>query len=104
LIVSICIFVTGAAKAQINLSSEDILALSTSLEKNNAPAHSVAEADPSPSLLGGVELNNGRPNLDALLKEEISITLGRMSVSGKYTTSPKLFRRLTGQQFAGRKV
>ncbi|KAJ8584984.1 hypothetical protein M405DRAFT_844820 [Rhizopogon salebrosus TDB-379] len=81
LTVSIRIFVTGAAKAQINLSSEDILALSTSLEKNNAPAHSVAEADPSPSLLGGVELNNGRPNLDALLKEEISITSGRMSVS-----------------------
>jgi len=84
LTISICIFVTGSpSTADADLPDSVV---SSPVEKQGAPEHIVSKRDSSPSLssLRGVKLEIGRPNLDALLKEEISSASGRLSVSGKY--------------------
>ncbi|KAG2151644.1 FAD-binding domain-containing protein [Suillus bovinus] len=54
------------------------------IQKKSSPEHVVTRKN-SLSLsfmsLRGVRTENGRPDLDALLKEEVSVTSGRMSVS-----------------------
>jgi len=72
---------------QPNPSREDDSSISSSTEKKGSPEHTIIRKD-SLSLsfmsLRGVKMENGRPNLDALLREEVDATSGRMSVSGKY--------------------
>jgi hypothetical protein len=57
------------------------------IEKNGTPEQDVANGSLTLSkllLLCGVKMENGRANLDALLKEEISMALGSVSVSSKH--------------------
>jgi ferric-chelate reductase len=83
LAISIRIFITRSLP-MTESQSPDSVSLSP-IEKKGTHDPIVIMSDPSLlSLLSGVEVNHGRPNLDALLKEEASITSGRMSVSGKY--------------------
>jgi ferric-chelate reductase len=56
-------------------------------EKSGTPEQDVANGSLTSSkllFLRGVKMENGRANLDALLKEEISMASGSMSVSGKH--------------------
>ncbi|KAG2346395.1 hypothetical protein BDR05DRAFT_878235 [Suillus weaverae] len=87
LTVSIRIFITASSSTtQSNLSREDNSTISSLTEKKGSPEHVVIKRN-SLSLaflsLHGVRMETGRPNIDALLKEEVSVTSGRMSVSGK---------------------
>ncbi|KAJ8584981.1 hypothetical protein M405DRAFT_936300 [Rhizopogon salebrosus TDB-379] len=79
--ISIRIFITDPLS--IAGSELSISALSSPVEKKGAPEHNVTKRDSLSSLLSlrGVKMEAGRPNLDALLKEEISSASGRMSVS-----------------------
>ncbi|KAG1731750.1 ferric reductase NAD binding domain-containing protein, partial [Suillus lakei] len=85
LTVSIRLFITGSSStAQSNSSKEDNSTLASSSEKKGSPEHIVTRRDSLSSSflsLRGVKMEAGRPNLDALLKEEVSVTSGRMSVS-----------------------
>jgi hypothetical protein len=85
LTVSIRIFITAPSSTmQPNPSREDDSSISSSTEKKGSPEHTIIRKD-SLSLsfmsLRGVKMENGRPNLDALLREEVDATSGRMSVS-----------------------
>ncbi|KAG2104992.1 hypothetical protein BD769DRAFT_1676174 [Suillus cothurnatus] len=85
LTVSICIFDTGSPS--MSQSMEEDSSPSIPIEKNGTPEQDVANGSLTLSkllLLGGVKMENGRANLDALLKEEISMALGSVSVSGKH--------------------
>jgi ferric-chelate reductase len=87
--ISIRIFITDPLS--IAGSELSISALSSPVEKKGAPEHNVTKRDSLSSLLSlrGVKMEAGRPNLDALLKEEISSASGRISVSGKYRSRPQ---------------
>jgi ferric-chelate reductase len=68
-------------------STEEDSSRSVPTEKISTPEQDVANGSLTSSkllLLRGVKMENGRANLDALLKEEISMASGSMSVSGKY--------------------
>jgi predicted ferric reductase len=85
LTVSIRIFITAPSSTmQPNPSREDDSSISSSTEKKGSPGHTIIRKD-SLSLsfmsLRGVKMENRRPNLDALLREEVDATSGRMSVS-----------------------
>ncbi|KAG2151649.1 ferric reductase NAD binding domain-containing protein [Suillus bovinus] len=84
LTVSIRIFITASSTTQSKSFREDDDSISSSTEKKRNPGHMTARKY-SLSLsfmsLRGVRTENGRPDLDALLKEEVSVTSGRMSVS-----------------------
>ncbi|KAG1870842.1 ferric reductase NAD binding domain-containing protein, partial [Suillus subluteus] len=85
LTVSIRIFITASSPTtQPNSSREDTSSVSSSTEKKDSPVHVIIRKH-SLSLsfmsLRGVRMENGRPNIDALLKEEVGVTSGRMSVS-----------------------
>lgn len=83
LTISIRIFITRPLP-MTESQSPDFISSSGTIEEKGTHGPSVTMSDPSLlSLLRGVEVNHRRPNLDALLKEEASITFGRMSVSGK---------------------
>lgn len=106
LTISVRIFITSLSTAEPELSDP---ALSSAVEKTNTSEHPVTRRDSfssSLSPLPGAKMEHGRPNLDVLLKEEISGASGRMSVSGKYLGSqfPRMRMLLTGQQFAGRRA
>ncbi|KAG1894707.1 ferric reductase NAD binding domain-containing protein [Suillus fuscotomentosus] len=77
LAVSIRIFITASS------SREDHSSISSSTEKKSNPEHMVVRKN-SLSLsflsLRGVKTENRRADLDALLKEEVNVTSGRMSV------------------------
>lgn len=84
LAVSIRIFITASSSTtQSNSSREDNSSIPSPTEKDS-PEHVVIRRN-SLSLsflsLRGVRMESGRPNLDALLKEEVNRTSGRMSVS-----------------------
>lgn len=84
LTVSIRIFITGPPSTTQSLSREDNPSVSSSTEKKGTTEHIVTKrVSFSSSLLSlrGVKMEFGRPDLDALLKEEVSIASGRMSVS-----------------------
>ncbi|KAG1725634.1 ferric reductase NAD binding domain-containing protein [Suillus paluster] len=85
LTVSIRIFITGSpSTTQSDLSGEDVSTLSSSTEKKGTsePIVTKIESFSSPLLLlRGVKMEFGRPDLDALLKEEVNMASGRMSVS-----------------------
>ncbi|KAG2138473.1 ferric reductase NAD binding domain-containing protein [Suillus clintonianus] len=84
LAVSIRIFVTGSSSAvQSKSLREDNSSLASSSEKKDNSEHIIIRKDSLSSFLSlrGVRMETGRPNLDALLKEEVSVTSGRMSVS-----------------------
>ncbi|OJA09419.1 hypothetical protein AZE42_03069 [Rhizopogon vesiculosus] len=85
LTISIRIFITGsAATSQPDLSSKDnpAFSLPDSMEKNGIHKPSDASLAELSSLgtVGTIKVH-GRPNLDALLKEEINMASGRMSVT-----------------------
>ncbi|KAG1856390.1 ferric reductase like transmembrane component-domain-containing protein [Suillus subalutaceus] len=85
LTVSIRIFITASSPAtQSNSSGEENSSVSSSTEKKDSLVHAIIKKH-SLSLsfmsLHGVRMETGRPNIDALLKEEVGVTSGRMSVS-----------------------
>ena len=83
LTISIRIFITRPLSMAESQSPDSVP--SSPIEKKGTHDPIVTMSDlPLLSLLSGVKVNHGRPNLDALLKEEASITPGRMSVNGKY--------------------
>jgi len=68
-------------------STEEDSSRSVPTEKISTPEQDAANGSLISSkllLLRGVKMENGRANLDALLKEEISMASGSMSVSGKH--------------------
>ncbi|OJA13520.1 hypothetical protein AZE42_10524 [Rhizopogon vesiculosus] len=80
LTVSIRIFVTGRLK-----TAESEPLLSNSVEKKGAE-HIVTQSVSFSSLSlppHDVRMENGRPNMGTLLKEEASMTSGRMSFAGR---------------------
>ncbi|KAG2122210.1 FAD-binding domain-containing protein, partial [Suillus cothurnatus] len=82
LTVFIRIFDTGALS--MSQSTEEDSSRSVPTEKSGTPEQDVANGSLTSSkllLLRGVKMENGRANLDALLKEEISMASGSMSVS-----------------------
>jgi predicted ferric reductase len=82
LTVSIRIFDTGALS--MSQSTEEDSSRSVPTEKISTPEQDAANGSLISSkllLLRGVKMENGRANLDALLKEEISMASGSMSVS-----------------------
>jgi len=93
LTVSIRIFITGSATAsQSDLSNGAYdSTLPRPAEKSSIPEPGVVTLEnslpPSLSSLGGVKIKHGRPNIDAMLKEEISTASGRMSVTGEFTST-----------------
>jgi hypothetical protein len=83
LTVSIRIFITGSLP-----TAEADSVLSSPVEKKGME-HIVTQSVSLSSLSlssRDIKMENGRPNLGALLKEEASTTSGRMSVSGKYSS------------------
>ncbi|KAG1870839.1 ferric reductase NAD binding domain-containing protein [Suillus subluteus] len=85
LTVSIRIFITASSPTtQSSSSGEDNSSVSNSTEKKDSPVHVIIKKhslSPSFMSLRGVRMETGRPNIDALLKEEVGVTSGRMSVS-----------------------
>ena len=83
LTISLRIFITSLSTAGAELSDP------TLCEKTSTSETTIKGRDSFSSLssLRGAKMEYGRPKLDALLKEEISSTSGRMSVSGKYLGS-----------------
>ncbi|KAG2354585.1 hypothetical protein BDR07DRAFT_1382138 [Suillus spraguei] len=85
LTVSIRIFITDSSSTtQSDPSREDNSSISSSTEKKGGPQHVIIKRNSLSSLflsLRGVKMETGRPNLDALLKEEVNVTSGRISVS-----------------------
>lgn len=78
LTVSIRIFNTGSPTT--TQSMEEVSGLSNPTEK-------IVTFEQTSSMLlslRGVKMESGRSDLDALLKEEVSMASGRMSVSGKH--------------------
>jgi hypothetical protein len=83
LTISLRIFITSLSTAESKLSDPALC------EKTSTSERIVTSRDSFSSLLSlrGAKMEYGRPNLDAMLKEEISSASGRMSVSGKYLGS-----------------
>ncbi|KAG1795142.1 ferric reductase NAD binding domain-containing protein [Suillus plorans] len=83
LTVSIRIFITGSPST--TQSMEEVSGLSNPTEKNVTFEQVVTRKSPLTSSmllsLRGVKMESGRSDLDALLKEEVSMASGRMSVS-----------------------
>jgi len=86
LTVSIRIFDTGSPS--LSQSMEEDFNLSSPTEKKGTPEQVVTRKGSLTSSmllsLRGVSMEKGRSDLDALLKEEISMASGSMSVSGKH--------------------
>ena len=83
LTISLRIFITSLSTAGSELSDPTLCE-----NKSTSETIMTGKDSFSPlSSLPGAKMEYGRPNLDALLKEEISSTSGRMSVSGKYLGS-----------------
>ncbi|KAG2072161.1 hypothetical protein BDR04DRAFT_1153676 [Suillus decipiens] len=82
LTVSIRIFITDSSSTTQSDSPRE--SISSSTEKKGSPEHVIIRRNSSSLLflsLRGVKMETGRANLDALLKEEVDVTSGRMSVS-----------------------
>jgi predicted ferric reductase len=83
LMVSIRIFDTGSSSTSQSMDEDS--SLSSPTEKNNTPDQVVTRKSSLTSSmlfsLRGVKMESGRSDLDALLKEEVSMASGSMSVS-----------------------
>jgi hypothetical protein len=86
LTVSIRIFDTGSSSTAQSMDEDPNLSHPT--EKNGTPEQVVTRKSSLTSSmllsLRGVKMESGRSDLDALLKEEVSMASGSMSVSGKH--------------------